>query len=60
MCYHKGEVSMMEEERQEQEVQQTQEYKPRPKWQVALAWVGLGVFVAFLVMYYIIIFRGGR
>ncbi len=50
----------MEEEKLEQEVQEVQEYKPRPKWQVLLAWVGLAIFISFLVMYYIIIFRGGR
>ncbi len=50
----------MEEERQKQEVQETQEYTPRPKWQVILAWVGIAVFAAFLILYYTVLFRGGQ
>ncbi len=34
-------------------------YVPRPRWQVWLARIGLVVFVAFLILYYIIWFRGG-
>ena len=34
-------------------------YTPRPKWQVIGAWIALGVFVAFLLMYYTNLFRGG-
>ena len=34
-------------------------YTPRPKWQVWGAWIALLVFLAFLVMYYINVFRGG-
>ena len=34
-------------------------YSPRPAWQVWAARIGLGIFLAFLVMYYINIFRGG-
>ena len=34
-------------------------YKPRPVWQVWAARIGLAVFVIFLIMYYINIFRGG-
>ena len=46
----------MDEQRNELE-QQTPEtgYKPRPAWQVWLA----RIFVIFLVMYYINVFRGG-
>lgn len=33
-------------------------YTPRPRWQVILARIGLAVFLAFLIMYYIIWFRG--
>ena len=47
----------MDEEILEQEEQTG--YKPRPKWQVWGAWIALAVFVAFLVMYYTNIFRGG-
>ena len=35
------------------------DYSPRPRWQVWLARAGLVVFVAFLILYYIIWFRGG-
>ena len=38
---------------------QESDYTPRPRWQVILARVGLVVFLAFLIMYYIICFRGG-
>jgi len=34
-------------------------YAPRPRWQVWLARAGLVVFVVFLILYYIIWFRGG-
>jgi len=34
-------------------------YKPRPAWQVWAARIGLAVFIAFLVLYYLNIFRGG-
>ena len=34
-------------------------YTPRPKWQVWGAWIALAVFVAFLIMYYTNVFRGG-
>ena len=39
---------------------QAESYKPRPGWQVWLARIGLVVFIAFLVMYYMNILRGGR
>ena len=34
-------------------------YVPRPAWQVWAARIGLVVFFAFLVMYYLNILRGG-
>lgn len=49
MCYHKKEVSAMEE--QEQEVQ-PERYVPRPKWQVWAARIALVVFLIGLVLYY--------
>ena len=50
----------MDEQRKD-EIHETQEtgYIPRPAWQVWAARIGLAVFLAFLVMYYINIFRGG-
>ena len=50
----------MDEQRKEnQEQAQDTGYTPRPAWQVWAARIGLVVFVIFLVMYYINIFRGG-
>ena len=34
-------------------------YSPRPAWQIWAARIGLAVFLLFLVMYYIMILRGG-
>ena len=50
----------MDEQRNE-EIMEKEEtgYTPRPAWQVWAARIGLAVFLAFLVMYYINIFRGG-
>ena len=59
MCYHKKEVSIVEEERMESEIKEETGYQPRPKWQVWLARVGLVIFIAGVILYYIHIFRGG-
>ncbi len=40
--------------------QEQSEYVPRPKWQIIAAWVGLAVFIVFLVLFYAVIFRGGQ
>lgn len=48
----------MEEERMETTPQQEQEYEPRSKRQVWMARIGLVFFLAFLVMFYIVFFRG--
>ena len=40
-------------------IPQEEGYVPRPRWQVWLARVGLIVFVVFLILYYILWFRGG-
>ena len=34
-------------------------YEERPRWQVWLARIGLVVFIGFLLMYYVNLFRGG-
>ena len=60
MCYHNYEVSIVEEERMESEIQEEGSYQPRPKWQVWLARLGLVIFIVFLILYYILFFRGGR
>ena len=36
-----------------------QPYTPRPKWQVWAARIGLVLFVAMIIMYYIHMMRGG-
>ena len=50
----------MDEQRNE-EIMEKEEtgYTPRPAWQVWAARIGLAVFLIFLAMYYINIFRGG-
>ena len=48
---------MENEELKEQLPEET--YEPRPTWQVWLARIGLVVFIGFLLMYYINLFRGG-
>lgn len=40
--------------------EETPKYVPRPMWQVWLARIGLVLFIALIVMYYIHMFRGGR
>ena len=51
----------MEENRNDMPEEEVQEavYVPRPAWQVWAARIGLAVFVALIVMYYINISRGG-
>ena len=54
----------MEENRENQELEQLTEttqqgYVPRPAWQVWAARIGLAVFIGFLILYYVNIFRGG-
>ena len=48
------------EERNEDTLQTPQEtYKPRPKWQIVAAWIGLGVMLVCVTLYYLHIFTGG-
>ena len=50
----------MDEQRNEnQEQVQDTGYTPRPAWQVWAARIGLAVFLIFLILYYLNIFRGG-
>ena len=53
-----GPVSQATRKRVEEVLEQSG-YTPRPKWQVWGAWIALAVFVAFLIMYYTNVFRGG-
>ncbi len=50
---------MDEQRKQEREEIRQEGYTPRPAWQVWAARIGLVVFVLFLIMYYLLIFRGG-
>lgn len=59
MCYHKREVSRMEEERLEAETEEAPRYQPRPKWQVWLARAALFAFIIVLILYYATYFRRG-
>ncbi len=44
---------------EDEELQQEQEPVSRPRWQVWLARIALVIFLAFLIMYYTNVFRGG-
>ena len=48
----------MDEQRKENQ-QEESGYSPRPTWQVWAARIGLAVFIGFLILYYVNIFRGG-
>ncbi len=50
---------MDEQRNDEMNEKQRSGYTPRPAWQVWAARIGLVVFLAFLVMYYLNILRGG-
>ena len=43
---------------QEEQAPEAPRYVPRPQWQVWAARIGLVAFLIFLVMYYLIFFRG--
>ena len=45
---------------QEELQEEMPKYVPRPMWQVWLARIGLVLFIALIIMYYIHMFRGGR
>ena len=48
------------DERNEEMLEESQPiYTPRPKWQVWAARIGLVLFVAMIIMYYIHMMRGG-
>ena len=49
----------MDEQRKENQQEESSGYTPRPTWQVWAARIGLAVFIGFLILYYINIFRGG-
>jgi len=42
----------------DQEEQLQEAYKPRPRWQVWAARIGLAVFVVFLIIFYLGLFGG--
>ena len=52
----------MEEQIELDEIQEVTEesgYQPRPVWQRVVAWVGLAIVIAGVVLYYIHIANGG-
>ena len=49
----------MDEQRKENQKEESSGYTPRPAWQVWAARIGLAVFIGFLILYYVNIFRGG-
>ena len=57
MCYHRVEVKPMDEK--QPEIQQPEDYVPRPKWQIWGARILLVMFILLLIMYYTNLFRGG-
>ena len=61
LCYHNKEVTTMEQNHMEEELQEEQQprYTPRPRWQVWVARIGLVLFILVILMYYINIMRGG-
>ena len=52
-------IKMDEQNMQEQLPEQEEGYTPRPMWQVWAARLGVVIFIAYLIMYYIWLFRGG-
>ena len=42
-----------------EEENQKPAYTPRPKWQIILAWIGVAIMVASVIMYYWQIASGG-
>jgi len=49
-----------EELEQIQNQEDAPRYTPRPKWQVIAAWVGLGIMLVSVALYYWHIASGGR
>ena len=49
----------MEEMNENLEVEVKEGYKPRPKWQIVLAWIGVVVVAAAFAIYLINIANGG-
>ena len=41
------------------EEQQASTYEPRPVWQRVLAWIGVGIMIVGVILYYYHIARGG-
>ena len=64
MCYDIKntlfEVTTLDEQNQVPiPAEEEKKYTPRPAWQVWAARIGLAVFLIFLILYYLNIFRGG-
>ena len=48
------------EEELTNETEETTPYEPRPTWQRVMAWIGLGIVVVGVILYYYHSARGGR
>lgn len=49
----------MEEQEQIPQEKEQEHYKPRPRWQLAAAWLGVALMVLGVIAYYITIAKGG-
>lgn len=49
------------EENREEILEETQKpaYTPRPRWQIVMAWIGVGIMALSIALYYIQIAKGG-
>ncbi|MBE6933904.1 MAG: hypothetical protein E7462_02460 [Ruminococcaceae bacterium] len=55
-----GEEAEIVEHALNEEVLRQEKYVPRPAWQRIAAWVGLGIVIVGVIMYYYHIANGGR
>lgn len=53
-------VVEVEELKSEAEILQESGYKARSTWQIVAAWIGLGIVIAGVILYYYHIATGGR
>ena len=49
----------MEQINEMEQMQEHTGYKPRPKWQIVVAWIGLALMVTCVALYYYHIANGG-
>ena len=54
-----NEMNEVNEQPAAEEILNKEAYTPRPKWQIVLAWIGIGVMVVSILLYYWQIASGG-